>query len=402
MRLPLLIILPVLLFGILADVYIYRAVVRRCPYNSHLWRRVALWTSVLFDAGLLLLIAWPKKSGSDAGLSSLMWGLFVYATVYLPKYLFCLVDMLGCIPCLFGRRRLPGFDMAGVVAAVVVFCALWWGVGNTSCLDVRRVDIADASLPEAFDGFSIVQLSDIHCGTFGDNTSFLTKAVGLVNSLSPDIILFTGDIVNRRSDELQPFVSALAGLKAPCGVYSVLGNHDYGDYYVWPSAAAKEANMQALLDMQRSMGWILLNDSTVFLHRGTDSIAVVGVGNVGDPPFPVYGDLDRAYPGDIADGVFKILLSHNPAHWDADICNAPDKNIALTLSGHTHAMQCAIGRFSPAAWKYRTWGGLYADDDSSHRLYVNIGLGEVGIPVRIGATPEITLITLRRDKSPEP
>ena len=138
----------------------------------------------------------------------------------------------------------------------------------------------------------------------------------------------------------------------------------------------------------------MLNNSTEFIRRGNDSIALIGVENVGDPPFNTYGDLDEAYPT-LDDPVVKILLSHNPAHWDDDIKDSPDKNIALTLSGHTHAMQMSAFGFSPASWRYPTWGGLYSDNDG-HQLYVNIGIGEVAIPARIGATPEITLITLRR------
>ena len=178
------------------------------------------------------------------------------------------------------------------------------------------------------------------------------------------------------------------------GVFSILGNHDYGDYYSWNSPADKADNMQQLLDMQSEMGWKMLNNATSFIHRGNDSIALIGVENVGDPPFTVYGDLDMAYET-LDDPVVKILLSHNPAHWVEDIKDAPDKNIALTLSGHTHAMQMSAFGVSPAAWRYPTWGGLYADEDG-HQLYVNIGLGEVAIPARIGANPEITLITLRR------
>ena len=139
----------------------------------------------------------------------------------------------------------------------------------------------------------------------------------------------------------------------------------------------------------------MLNNNNEFLHSGAESLALIGVENIGDPPFHVYGNLDEAYPGDLADPAFKILLSHNPAHWENDIRNAPDKNIALTLSGHTHAMQMELFGLSPAALRYRDWGGLYADEDSTHMLYVNIGIGEVGIPARIGATPEVTLFTLK-------
>jgi len=153
--------------------------------------------------------------------------------------------------------------------------------------------------------------------------------------------------------------------------------------------------MQELYRMQHDMGWTLMNNSAHTFHAGPDSLVLIGVENIGDPPFPIYGDLDKAYPGDLADSAFKILLSHNPAHWVDDIAGSPDKNIALTLSGHTHAMQIEVGGFSPGQFRYPTWGGLYSDENGSHSLYVNIGAGTVGVPMRLGATPEITLITLR-------
>jgi hypothetical protein len=206
--------------------------------------------------------------------------------------------------------------------------------------------------------------------------------------------VFTGDIVNRRTDEIYPFVDTFAKLHAPYGVYSILGNHDYGDYSDWQSDEAKQANLQELIDIENGMGWQMLNNATAMIHCGADSIALIGVENVGDPPFHTYGDLDAAYPT-LDDGVTKILLSHNPAHWVTDICDAPDKNIALTLSGHTHAMQIAFGRISPAVFRYRTWGGRYDDSGNNNMLYVNIGVGTVGFPARIGATPEITLFTLK-------
>ena len=180
------------------------------------------------------------------------------------------------------------------------------------------------------------------------------------------------------------------------GVYSILGNHDYGDYFNWPNDSSKAANMELMDSLKAKMNWQLLRNQTAWLRCGSDSIALVGVENVGDPPFHIYGDLPASYPGSLSDDVFKILLSHNPAHWVADIKDNPSAQIALTLSGHTHAMQMEAFGISPAAFRYPTWGGMYSDSDSLRRLYVNIGIGEVGIPARIGATPEVTLFTLRK------
>ena len=395
MRLPLVLILPLLVLGVLVDWYIVRAVGARCRRR---WPRLlAVWQGTAFALGLVVLIVLPKRSGSDADLTAIMWCLYAYFSVYMPKYIFVAVDLLAKLPQLFRRKRIKTMSVAGEVLAAVVFVAMWWGaLVNRYSIDIREVSFESEALPEAFDGLRAVQISDIHTGSYGTDTAYLAKVVEAVNALTPDVILFTGDIVNRHSSELEPFTGVLGRLRARYGVYSVLGNHDYGDYYVWRSPEAKVADRRHLVELQEGMGWKMLNNATAVIHRGADSIAIVGVENIGDPPFPVYGDLDAAYPGDLADPVFKILMSHNPAHWTADIADAPDKNIPLTLSGHTHAMQMEVLGVSPAALRYSTWGGMYSDADGSHSLYVNIGIGEVGIPARIGATPEITLFTLSR------
>ena len=397
MRLPLLLILPILILDILADWYICRAVWRRCTRGARFWRPISLWSSIVLGVGLLAAIAWPKKSASDYDLTGLMWFLYCYFSIYVPKYLFIIIDLLGKVPQLWHRRRIKGFAHAGITVAVLTFGLMWWGaLVNRYRIEVKEIEFADPSMPSSFEGLTIAQISDLHTGSYGSDTTYVAKVVETVNALHPDIIVFTGDIVNRRSKELKPFVSTLSRLNAPLGVYLVLGNHDYGDYYAWDSAADKEANMQELYRMQHDMGWTLMNNSAHTFHAGPDSLVLIGVENIGDPPFPIYGDLDKAYPGDLADSAFKILLSHNPAHWVDDIAGSPDKNIALTLSGHTHAMQMELFGLSPATFRYDTWGGMYADIDSTRRLYVNIGIGEVGVPARIGATPEITLFTLRR------
>lgn len=397
MRLPLLLILPILILDILADWYICRAVWRRCTRGARFWRPISLWSSIVLGVGLLAAIAWPKKSASDYDLTGLMWFLYCYFSIYVPKYLFIIIDLLGKVPQLWHRRRIKGFAHAGITVAVLTFGLMWWGaLVNRYRIEVKEIEFADPSMPSSFEGLTIAQISDLHTGSYGSDTTYVAKVVETVNALHPDIIVFTGDIVNRRSKELKPFVSTLSRLNAPLGVYSVLGNHDYGDYYAWDSAADKEANMQELYRMQHDMGWTLMNNSAHTFHADPDSLVLIGVENIGDPPFPIYGDLDKAYPGDLADSAFKILLSHNPAHWVDDIAGSPDKNIALTLSGHTHAMQMELFGLSPATFRYDTWGGMYADIDSTRRLYVNIGIGEVGVPARIGATPEITLFTLRR------
>lgn len=393
MRIPLPFLLVVVLFSLLVDGYIYLAARRRC--ESRIPARLQLWSALLLYTGLVVGISMPRRSGDDSSLLFIMWILFGYMTFIVPKMLFVAVDAVASLPALWHGKRLRWLSVTGGVMAIVAFVAMWWGaLVNRFRIDVKEVEFEFPHLPAAFDGFRIVQISDLHVGTYGDDDRFLRRLVGVINSLHPDAVMFTGDIVNRHSTELAPFVDALSGIEAPCGVFSILGNHDYGDYADWPSAADKAADIENLCRMQDSMGWKLLLNQTEYIRRGSDSIAVIGVENIGDPPFHIYGSLAKAYPVP-GDSVSKILLSHNPAHWTDSIAGHDDVNIALTLSGHTHAMQIEVAGVSPAAMRYATWGGMYGDNSGRHALYVNIGAGAVGMPMRLGATPEITLITLK-------
>jgi hypothetical protein len=325
-----------------------------------------------------------------------MWMLFIVISVYFSKITFVVFDLIASIPRLFKRRRIKWISLAGGILAVVVFLSMWWGaLVNRFRLDVKYVEIPVENLPAAFDGYRIIQISDLHTGTYGSDTTFVSHFVDRINSLEGDVIMFTGDIVNRHSEELIPFIAPLSRLDAPDGVISILGNHDYGDYHNWTSLDDKAADRQHLLNYQKQMGWQLLLNSHELIHHGTDSIAVIGVENIGDPPFKIYGSLKDSYP-ELNDSVTKILLTHNPAHWVQDIADHNDKNIALTLSGHTHAMQIEAFGISPASWRYDQWGGLYYDKSGKRPLYVNIGAGTVGLPMRLGATPEITVITLKK------
>ncbi len=393
MRIPLLFLITVIVLSLLVDGYIYIMVRRRCV--SKVPARLQLVSAVLLYMALIVGVSMPRRSGDDGSLLFIMWVLFGYMTFIMPKLVFVVVDAVALLPVLWHGRRWRWLSLTGGVIAIVAFLAMWWGaLVNRFRVDVREVDFEFPHLPAAFDGFRIVQISDLHVGTYGDDDRFVRKLVGVINGLHPDAVMFTGDIVNRHSSELIPFVDALSGIEAPYGVFSILGNHDYGDYADWPSEADKAADVAALCAMQESMGWKLLLNQTEFMHSGRDSIAVIGVENIGDPPFRIYGSLHKAYPA-VGDSVSKILLSHNPAHWTDSIAGHDDVNIALTLSGHTHAMQIEVAGMSPAALRYATWGGMYGDEAGRHALYVNIGAGTVGMPMRLGATPEITLITLK-------
>lgn len=380
--------------NVFVDIYIWRCIVNK---ECKRWPGVVYaWSSLFFIIFIIVTVALPRRSGSDAVLLAVMWMLYTYLSVYISKYVFCIISFIGLIPRLWRGKRWKAMNIIGSVAAIAVFVTMWWGaLINRTRYQIKEVVIEFADLPDAFDGYRVLQFSDFHVGTYGSDTTFVSEIVDVINNQSADLVLFTGDIVNRRTDELLPQVKPLSRLKAADGVYSILGNHDYGDYKKWPSAEMKSENMDMMYRLQRDMGWNLMNNRSEYIRRGNDSIALIGVENWGDPPFTVYGDLDKAYPMQ-SDSTFKILMTHNPAHWSEKIADNDTVNIALSLSGHTHAMQCQIGSWSPAEWRYDNWGGLYDDLSSRHKLYVNIGLGTVALPARIGATPEITVLTLRK------
>lgn len=380
--------------NVFVDYYIWRritAVARR-----RFWGVAYAWSSLLCLLFLIVTVCLPRRSGSDGMLVCIMWMLYAYFSIYIPKYFFCLISFIDYLPRLWRGRRWRWASITGAVVALVVFAVMWWAaLINRTSVQINYVEAEFDNLPEQFDGYRIAQFSDFHVGTYGTDTTFVSEVVDVINNQGADAIMFTGDIVNRRTDELLPFTGVLSRLDAPDGVYSILGNHDYGDYSTWESDAAKQDNMNLMYRLQKKMGWRMLNNETEFIRRDGDSIAVVGVENWGDPPFTVYGDLDLAYPQQ-SDSTFKLLLSHNPAHWVEKIADNDTVNIGLTLSGHTHAMQMEVAGVSPAAWRYPTWGGEYNDSTLRHKLYVNIGIGTVAIPARIGATPEITVITLKK------
>lgn len=397
MRLVIITLIIVFICGLLVDAYIWLAL--RSYFRRRVFATVHLVVSALMTLLLVAIMVMPVRTGGDDVLRCTMWMLYAYISVYISKYIFVIVDALARLPMLWHRSRSRVCTGVGTVLAVLVFIAMWygalWGRWHT---EVRNVEVPMQGLPESFDGLRIVQISDLHTGTWGDDTAMAERIVNQINALHPDMIVFTGDIVNRHSAELRPFMPVLARLQARYGVYSIMGNHDYGDYEDWPDASAKAADVSNLKAMHRRMGWKMLNnDHAVLRNARGDSLVLVGVENVGDPPFTTYGDLSAAYPTP-DDEAAKILLTHNPAHWERDILHHNTQNFSLTLSGHTHAMQVEMFGLSPAVFRYRHWGGLY-DEDPAHLLYVNIGIGTVGFPARIGATPEITLLTLRSRQS---
>ncbi|MFT4062165.1 MAG: metallophosphoesterase [Edaphocola sp.] len=277
----------------------------------------------------------------------------------------------------------------------LVFSGFLYGTSNRYRYVFKRYKIPLAKLPPAFKGLKIVHISDIHSGSF-DNVAAVAHGVDMILKEKPDLILFTGDLVNNVADEIEPYIGTFARLQAPLGVYSTLGNHDYGDYVEWPSAQAKAANLEKLKRHHAAMGWRLLMNEHVLLEKNGEKIALLGVENwSGMARFPKHGDLKKAHAGIPPDVPVKILMSHDPSHWDAQV-RPLFSDIDLTLSGHTHGMQLGLRlpwmKWSPVQYAYKQWAGMY--QEGHQRLNVNVGYGFLGYPGRLGILPEITVMEL--------
>lgn len=261
---------------------------------------------------------------------------------------------------------------------------------------VLRYTLEYNSLPKHFDGFQITQISDLHCGSF-DNFEKVAYGMDLINEQKSDLLLFTGDMVNNKSSEARPWVEKLSKLEAPYGKFSVLGNHDYGDYNDWGSAAAKQKNMEEMYQVHKDMGFDLLLNESRYVEKDGEKIALVGVENWGSGRFKKAGDLEKSI-AQIQSEDFKILLSHDPSHWEAEVLPHPHP-FHLTLSGHTHGFQFGIEipgwiKWSPIQWQYKQWAGIY--EEKEQKLNVNRGFGYLAYPGRVGIWPEITVITLKK------
>ncbi|MEA3460570.1 MAG: metallophosphoesterase [Bacteroidota bacterium] len=326
----------------------------------------------------------------------------IFLMLYIPKLLFNATQVLGDLSSLASTlfRHDAGalrkwFLIPGMVLGLLTFIAFGMGMarGRTN-VKVFHETIQIKELPDSFQGLKIVQLSDIHLAGFYKHPGYIRKVVTMVNHLEPDLICFTGDMVHNFSEEVDPFTVMLNELKAPLGKYAVLGNHDYGVYFSWDSKEEEAANLERVKSQIRASGFdLLLNEHRTIVLNG-DSLELIGVENWGKPPFPQYGELQKAMSGTKPEHT-KILLSHDPSHWDLQVSNKQD--IDLTLSGHTHGMQFGIEigkfRWSPSRWTYRHWAGLY--QENGQQLYVNRGLGYTGFPGRVGIRPEITLLILQ-------
>ena len=371
----------------LPDWYIYRTYILRL--KKQVWKRLYWLPSTLLFIGMLItFIGYEPRPEAMNRLSLL---LIVFLCINVPKALFALCALT--FRTLIGKIR-HEFHESYIALAIALFSGaiiLFGATEGKQHFEIKKVNIKSKDIPQAFDGYRIVQIADIHTGSWGTDTLPMQRAVNLINSLHPDLIVFTGDLVNNLASELDAFIPIFSRLKAKHGVYSVLGNHDYSTYIKWEHPDQQEAELDSLKAKQAQMGWELLNNRHVKLYQQEDSIALIGVENSGRSPFPDHARLNEASTG--TEGMFKILLSHDPSHWRREVL--PKTDIQLMLAGHTHNMQTSLFGLSPAAFAYPEHSGLY--EENGQMLYVNIGLGHLLYPMRLGAWPEITVLTLHKE-----
>ncbi|MFC2113738.1 metallophosphoesterase [Bacteroidota bacterium] len=339
----------------------------------------------------------------------IIWVNTVFILVYFPKILFNVLQLLQDIlrliqftlekllrkkvisNVLFKNIFLKTGALLSVFVFLIIFQGIFWGKYN---FKIKQVILEFQNLPTAFDGYKVVQFSDIHFGSFSEYAPF-EEAIKLINNLHPDLLLFTGDMVNFKATEAEPWINLFNGLESVDGKFAVLGNHDFGDYVACYNEIQRGEEVSRLLRIQQKMGFENLQNESVNIHKGNDSLALLGVMNWSNPPYKSYGNLEKAYHGN-SEALFKILLSHDPHHWEQEVRD--NYLIDLTLSGHTHGAQFGIDlpfyRWCPIKWKYKYWGGLYSEKGKF--LYVNTGLGLIGFHGRIGMRPEITEIILRK------
>jgi uncharacterized protein len=413
-------IIIVVLF--LIDLYSFSALktallpIRSARLTAAITKGYWILTILFYIAFVTAIATFSRSKGITSPFNKLVFGGLIL--LYAPKLIICAVllmeDAFRLISIFVGwiYRFITGAPVAetgysnsrrqfisqfGIIIASIPFMAILYGMlkGKYN-YTIHRAELAFKDLPDAFDGFTITQLSDIHSGSF-DNAAEVARGIKLVNDQKSDLLLFTGDLVNNQATEMKPWMDLFKQLHAPMGKYSVLGNHDYGDYIQWDSPYAKQDNLIQLKKIHEQLGLNLLLNQHVKLAKGNDTISLLGVENWGTGGFAKYGDLQKTL--DTVDPTsFKLLMSHDPSHWDAQVNNHPTHHIHLTLSGHTHGMQFGIEipgiKWSPVQYRYPQWAGLYKKSDKL--LYVNRGFGFLGFPGRVGIWPEITVITLRK------
>lgn len=407
--LPLLIAATVLF---LIDLYAFQAI-RHSVENASVTLKRAIsffyWFISAFTVSSIFLFAFYSPFDFPQAVRVVWFGALII--LYLPKILllpFLVIDDSGrfvrwaaarifppATP--LGGTRITRSDFiiqAGVLISGLFMSGLIYGVFRGGYnYTVRRISLKLPHLPDAFNGLRIVQISDIHSGSF-TVSSPLKRAVELINEQQPDLVFFTGDLVNSKTTEMIPYIDIFKNINAKMGVYSIFGNHDYGDYNEWLNAGEKEINLQQFVDVHKQLGWRLLRNENVVLGEPGAQLAIIGMENWGTR-FQKYGDMAKSYAG-AENANVKLLLSHDPSHWDVEVSkNFPD--IDVTFSGHTHGAQMGIEipgfvRWSPSQYLYKHWAGLY--QQGKQYLYVNRGLGFLAYPGRLGISPEITVVEL--------
>jgi predicted MPP superfamily phosphohydrolase len=401
-------------FMVLLDLYVFQ-IIKTVSHGSHRTRTI-IFTSywIISITALVILFILPLlhldnySKGVRSTVFAVIIGLFLAKLI--AAVFFLVDDIRRGIQWLVGKtffRNTEGeqieeerisrslfLSWLGLGIGGTLFGSLLWGFSNKYNYKVKKVKLKYSNLPASFKGLKVVQISDIHSGSFTDKFA-VQKGVEKVLQLNPDLIFFTGDLVNNKSDEMENYMDVFNQLKAPMGIYSTLGNHDYGDYAQWPSKEAKKQNLEHLKQVHAQLGWRLMMNENILLERNGEQIAVIGVENWSSKArFPKYGDLAKAYAG-TENIPFKILLSHDPSHWDGEV-RPKYGNIDLMLAGHTHGMQFGVEipwlKWSPVQYVYKQWAGLY--EEGRQKLYVNRGFGFIGYPGRVGILPEITLFEL--------
>jgi len=417
------VMIAILIILLLIDLYAYKAMMHLLHHSTPFTRNLSRWMYwgiSLFFLALIVSVFLSSTGQRDPKTTSRIFLLAgIMLALYIPKLFFAIFHLTEDIgklaamgihklsalvrgtethpdPSTEKISRFKFLTQAGLILAAIPFLSIIWGmVRGRFRFRISHQKLAFPHLPEPFHGLKIVQISDIHIGSFYGYKKKVKEAVEMINALEADLIVFTGDMVNDLAEELNGWEEIFSSLHAPLGKVSILGNHDYGDYFRWDSEEAKRRNLQDLIRRQEAMGFRMLLNESVKIEKNGSYLALIGVENWGKPPFAQYGDFRKAHEN-VKDAPLKILLSHDPTHWDAEIMGKT--NVDLTLSGHTHGMQFGIEignvKWSPAQWKYPHWAGLYREN--GQYLYVNRGFGYIGYPGRVGIPPEITIIELIR------
>ena len=399
---------------VLIDIYAFKGIstaLNGLGPTGKRWVRLIYWA---ISIGMLALLVWVSVSIQELRGTRNYSFVFSLAALFmlffLPKLVivvFHLIeDIMEGVRWLFVRlapgapdvagepiSRLRFISQTGLALAAIPFAGVLYGISHgRKYFKTRRLTVTSDKLPRAFDRLRIIQISDMHLGSFSLDSDIVQRGVDLINAERPDIILFTGDLVNDFADEAEPWVDVIKGLHAPLGKYSIFGNHDYADYVQWESASAKRDNMMKLAKHHAAMGFNLMLDEHTSIVKDGEAITLLGVQNWGKR-FQQYGNLGKAMAGSDP-STYRILMSHDPTHWEEQVWGT---GIDLTLSGHTHGAQFGITiagqTYSPAQWVYKQWAGHYTEGDQ--HLYVNRGFGFIGFPGRVGMPPEMTVIELR-------